>query len=52
VTLFHTSYVISPKEKEKEKENINNDLAILSSHDSYLLICSIAWPILIALRRD
>jgi len=35
--LSHTSfYVVSPKEKEKKKKrkvNINNDLAILPSHD-------------------
>jgi len=32
--------VVSPKKKEKEKEkkrNINNDLAILPSHDTSLL---------------
>jgi len=39
VTLSHTpSYVVSPKEKEKEKKgNINNDLAILPSHDTMAL---------------
>jgi len=38
MTLFHTPFcVVSPKEKEKEKKrkvNINNDLAILPSHDN------------------
>jgi len=34
MTLSHTpSYIVSPKEKEK-KRNINNNLAILPSHDS------------------
>jgi len=34
--LSHTpSCVVSPKEKEK-KRNINNDLAILPSHDIYV----------------
>ena len=37
VILSHTPFcVVSPKEKEKEKKrNINNDLAILPSHDKY-----------------
>jgi len=37
ITLSHTPfYVVSPKEKEKEKKrNINNDLAILPSHNKY-----------------
>ena len=30
-------YVVSPKEKEKER-NINNDLAILPSHDRKCLL--------------
>jgi len=38
VTLSHTPFcVVSPKEKEKKKKrkvNINNDLAILPSHDN------------------
>jgi len=34
MTLSHTSFcVVSPKEKEK-KRNINNDLAVLPSHDT------------------
>jgi len=34
VTLSHTpSCVVSPKEKKK-KRNINNDLAVLPSHDT------------------
>jgi len=40
MTLSHTpSYVVSPREKEKEKKrNINNDLAILPSHDKLGLL--------------
>jgi len=36
MTLSYTpSYVVSPKEKDKEKKrNINNDLAILPSYDT------------------
>ena len=38
MTLSHTlSCVVSPKEKEK-KRNINNDLAILPSHDTTPLL--------------
>ena len=62
VTLWQSHVILShappcsckSKEKEKEKKrNINNDLAILPSHDSsYQLICLISRPLLIALRRD
>jgi len=47
-------YVVSPKEKEKER-NINNDLAILPSHDrKCLLYCPLtihlAWGLLALYR--
>ena len=34
-TFLHFLYIVSPKEK-KRKRNINNDLAVLPSHDIYL----------------
>ena len=39
VILFHTpSCIVSPKEKENKKRNINNDLAILPSHNTLLAV--------------
>ena len=36
---FHTpSCIVSPKEKENKKRNINNDLAILPSHNTLLAV--------------
>ena len=39
VILSHTpSCIVSPKEKENKKRNINNDLAILPSHNILLAV--------------
>ena len=41
VILFHTSFLYSKskwKKKKKKKKNINNDLAVLPSHDTTFLL--------------
>jgi len=54
VTLSHTpSYIVSPREKEKEKKrNINNDLAILPSHDKLGLLQDYAKQYCIIYNRS
>jgi len=50
VTLFHTpSYVLSPKEK-KRKVNINNNLAVLLSHDTLVSVYSYRAQMEVCLR--
>jgi len=39
VTLSHTPFcIISPRKRKEKKRNINNNLAVLPSHDNMLFV--------------